>query len=306
VRRRLISAALRRHRESASHSLEDAALMPACDRSKISLIEAGERGIRAAELRELLTEYGIPAPDQGALLSIAWQRGDYGGWADYRDVLPEAFLDYLIVEAAASEIITYQAQQVPALPQTEEYARAVIAASADVPAAWRDKVADPVLARQQVVLTERASPVDVLLTGGALRQPVRSRQLMRAQLVRLAHSAANDPHVTIRVIPYSAGANPGMGLGSPALTRLGGLSEVGVVPLALAGGTLFDDPGTARAYGGALGVRRYSFWASVGLSSSFAVSVAGWSQRPGSRAVRGGTVSVVGLVAGQVPAGRFV
>jgi transcriptional regulator with XRE-family HTH domain len=253
VRRRLIGAALRRHRESAGYSLEDAALMLDCDRSKISRIETGGRGIRAAELRELLTEYDIPAPDQDVLLSIAWQRGDYGGWAGYREVLPEAFLDYLIIEAAASEIITYQAQQVPALLQTEEYAGAVIAASADVPVAWRDKVAESVLTRQRMVLTERESPVDVLLAEGALRQPVGTRQVMRGQLVRLAHSAVNDPHVTIRVIPYSAGANPGIGLGSPTLIRLGGLSDVGVVHLAgLAGGTLFDDPATVMAYGGAL------------------------------------------------------
>ena len=254
VRRRLIGSALRRHRESAGYSLEDVAHMLGCDRSKISRIETGARGIRAAELRELLTEFGIPAPDQEVLLSIAWQRGDYGGWADYREVLPEAFLDFLVIEAAASEIITYQAQQVPALLQTEEYAHAIIAASVDVPAAWRDKVAESVLARQRMVLTERESPVDVLLAENSLRQPVGNRHVMRAQLVRLAHSAVNDPHVTIRVIPYSAGANPGIGLGSPTLIRLGGLSDVGVVHLAgLAGGTLFDDPATVRAYGGALG-----------------------------------------------------
>jgi transcriptional regulator with XRE-family HTH domain len=254
VRRRLIGAALRRHRESAGYNLDDAARMLGCDRSKISRIETGERGIRAAELTTLLTEYDIPAPDQGALLSIAWQRGDYGDWTAYREVLPEGFLDYLVIEAAASEITTYQAQMVPALLQTEEYARAVISASADIPAAWHDKVTESVLARQRIVLTDRESPVDVLLAEGALRQPVGSRQVMRAQLVRLAHAAVNDPHVTIRVIPYSAGANPGMGLGSPTLIRLGGLSDVGVVHLAgLAGGTLVDDPATVRAYGGALG-----------------------------------------------------
>jgi transcriptional regulator with XRE-family HTH domain len=254
VRRRLVGAELRRYRESAGHDLEDAAFLLDCDKSKISRIETGDRGIRAAELRALLTEYGVPAADQEVLLSIAWQRGDYGDWAEFRDVLPGAFLDYLIVESAASEIITYQPQQVPPLLQTEAYARAVIAASADVPASWRDKVTESVLARQRIVLTEREPPVDVLLAEGALRQPVGSRQVMRAQLARLAHSAANDPHVTIRVIPHSAGANPGIGLGSPTLIRLGGLSDVGVVHLAgLAGGTLFDDPATVRAYSGALG-----------------------------------------------------
>ena len=259
VRRRLVGAALRRYRENADYSLEDAALLLGCDKSKISRIESGDRGIRAAELRELLIEYGAPAPGQDILLSIAWQRGDYGGWANYRDVLPRAFLDYLIVEAIASEITTYQAQQVPQLLQTEAYADAVITASADVPTAWRDKVSESVLARQRIVLTDRESPVDVLLAESALHQPVGSRQVMRAQLVRLAHSAVNDPNVTIRVIPYHARANPGIGLGSPTLVRLDGLSDAGVVHLAgLAGGTLIDDPATVRAYDGALGKVRAS------------------------------------------------
>jgi len=254
VRRRLVGRALRQHRESAGYSQEDAALLLGCDKSKLSRIESGDRGIRTAELRELLAEYGVPAPGQDALLAIAWQRGDHGGWAGYRDVLPGGFLDYLIVEAIASEITTYQAQQVPPLLQTAAYARAITAASADVPAAWRDKVSESVLARQRIVLTERESPVDFLLAEGALRQPVGSRQVMRAQLVRLAHSAVNDPHVSIRVIPYDAGANPGIGLGSPTLIRLSGLPDAGVVHLAgLAGGTLFDDPATVRAYDGALG-----------------------------------------------------
>ena len=47
------------------------------DRSKISRIETGERGIRAKELRELLTEYGVPATEQDlskqhALSMQAW------------------------------------------------------------------------------------------------------------------------------------------------------------------------------------------------------------------------------------------
>ena len=53
VRRRLLGAALRRHRESAGLGLDDAARILECDRSKISRIETGQRGIRPKELREL-------------------------------------------------------------------------------------------------------------------------------------------------------------------------------------------------------------------------------------------------------------
>ena len=46
VRRRLLGAALRRHRESLGYRLDDAARILECDRSKISRIESGQRGIR--------------------------------------------------------------------------------------------------------------------------------------------------------------------------------------------------------------------------------------------------------------------
>jgi transcriptional regulator with XRE-family HTH domain len=51
ARRLLIGAALRRYREDLGFVLEDAARVLECDRSKISRIETGQRGIRPKELR---------------------------------------------------------------------------------------------------------------------------------------------------------------------------------------------------------------------------------------------------------------
>ena len=58
VRRRLLGAALRKYRENVGYGIEEAARVLDCDRSKISRIETGQRGITAQRLRELLTEYG--------------------------------------------------------------------------------------------------------------------------------------------------------------------------------------------------------------------------------------------------------
>ena len=74
VRRRLLGGALRRYRENLGYALDDAARILECDRSKISRIETGQRGIRPKELRELLTEYGVPDREQAALLAIAQPR----------------------------------------------------------------------------------------------------------------------------------------------------------------------------------------------------------------------------------------
>jgi transcriptional regulator with XRE-family HTH domain len=65
VRRRLLGNALREYRESLGFNLDEAATILECDRSKVSRIETGERGIRGEELRELLTEYGVPPTGSG-------------------------------------------------------------------------------------------------------------------------------------------------------------------------------------------------------------------------------------------------
>jgi transcriptional regulator with XRE-family HTH domain len=59
VRRRLVGATLRRYREHLGYGLADAARVLECDRSKISRIETGQRGIRIRDLRDLLREYGV-------------------------------------------------------------------------------------------------------------------------------------------------------------------------------------------------------------------------------------------------------
>src|ERR1700679_1266442 len=90
VRRRLLGSALREDRESLGYNLDEAARILECDRSKISRIETGERGIRGKELRELLTEYGVPATEQEALLAVSHRGRESGWWLDYRDALSAA------------------------------------------------------------------------------------------------------------------------------------------------------------------------------------------------------------------------
>ena len=80
VRRRVLGAALRRFREQAGCTLDDAARILNCDRSKISRIETGQRGIRATELQGLLAEYGVDELRRDALLTLAHQTRQDGWW----------------------------------------------------------------------------------------------------------------------------------------------------------------------------------------------------------------------------------
>ena len=168
----------------------------------------GQRGIRARDLRDLLTEYGVGEQEQRTLAAIAQSPRARGWWQPYADVLPSGWLDYLITETAASQIQAYQPQQVPDLLQTAEYARTVIGANPAVPAAARDLVLEAMLTRQQVILGERQTELAVVLGEAALHQVVGGTGVMRAQLTRLTEMSSTYSQITIQVLPFAAAAPP--------------------------------------------------------------------------------------------------
>ena len=125
--------ALRRYRENRGFTLEDAARVLECDRSKISRIETGQRGIRARDLRDLIAEYDVGEQERAFLAAIATPKSASGWWQEYEDVLAGEWRDYLIMESLAAQILTYHTQQIPGLLQTEAYAVAVAEASTSAP-----------------------------------------------------------------------------------------------------------------------------------------------------------------------------
>ena len=250
VRRRLLGAALRRYRENLGFGLDEAAQILECDRSKISRIETGQRGIRAKELRELLTEYGVPDDEQAALLAVAHRGRQHGWWQDYPGVLSDAGQDYVIMEAAAEEILTYEAYQVPDLLQTREYARAL--ADADPACTEEEQRAQAVevkLIRQRVVLAERSPRLEFVIAEAALHQVVGGTRVMRPQLARLASLAGGaggaggtgSPSLSLQVLPFAAGVYAA-GVGSMAILRFSDTPGLGVIHLAaLSGGVSLED-----------------------------------------------------------------
>jgi transcriptional regulator with XRE-family HTH domain len=209
VRRRLLGAGLRRLREQGGFTLEDAARILECDRSKISRIETGQRGMRPKELRELLTEYGVPEARRNALVAIARQAHQAGWWQTYGHVLDDAYQDFIGLEATAAAIWTYEAQLIPGLLQTDAYARAIADASlVNETQEEHDQFVQVRLTRQQV-LTRDDNPLQfwAILSEGALRQMVGGREVMRAQLAHLIEISHSQPNVDLQVLPFSAGAH---------------------------------------------------------------------------------------------------
>jgi transcriptional regulator with XRE-family HTH domain len=237
VRRRLVGGVLRRYRENLGYTLDDAARVLECDRSKISRIETGQRGIRGKELRELLAEYGIGEQQQAVLAAMADPRGAFGWHRAYADVLPGAWHDYLVLEASASRVMAYEAQRVPALLQTPAYARAL--ADADPGLAddgARERAVEAVLARQKAILGERKPDIHLIVGEAALHQQVGGTTVMEGQLGLLAGVSGDSGVITVQVLPFGSGAHAAAGVGSLAILQFPEAAGLGIVHLGGAGG----------------------------------------------------------------------
>jgi transcriptional regulator with XRE-family HTH domain len=236
------------------YGLADAARVLQCDKSKVSRIETGHRGVSAAELRALLDDYQVPEAEQAALSAVAHRGHDDGWWTGYRDVLSAAGCDVAIMEAAATEILGFDAQCVPALLQTEDYARALADADPSYQdAGQRARAAQCTLARQAVVLGDRHARLDVVVAEGAVRQLVGGPEVMRHQLRRLANlgDRAGSPvgDVVVRVLPFSAGAHAVAGAGAVTVLRFAAARGLGMVHIGgINGGASLDGPEDLRRY----------------------------------------------------------
>jgi transcriptional regulator with XRE-family HTH domain len=235
ARRRLVGAALRRYRENLGYGLEEAAMILECDRSKISRIETGQRGIRPKELRELLTEYGVTDHDQGALVALAQTARRGGWWQQYGDVIDEQFRELLALESAASEILLYDAQQVPELLQTTRYIQASAGVGAPLPRdVGPETLAAITAGRQRAVFGERRTRTVALIGEAALRSAAVSGEVMREQVERLIEINANSAETVIRILPLLGGAPS---CGPATILRFAEASSLGAVYLrGLSGG----------------------------------------------------------------------
>lgn len=239
--RRIVGTALRRYREAHGWTLADAAVVLDCDRSKISRIETGDRGIRSTELRELLAGYGADEQTRDALAAIAGPRGTRGWRKTVASVLPDAWRDRFTLESAATAILAYEAQRIPEILQSRPYAEAL--AQAD-PALKNDEARDCAVRATldlQRAWAEGKAGIHVILGEAALRQMTGGADVMEGQLGILAGISGDSGRVTVQVLPFGQGAHAAQWAGS--LTVLGfAWADPGAVLIGSAtGGVCLDD-----------------------------------------------------------------
>jgi transcriptional regulator with XRE-family HTH domain len=208
VRRRRLGAELRRLREAAGMTCEQAGEHLDCSSSKISRIETARVPARALDVQALCQLYGASAELTGRLVALARESKQAGWWQQY-DVLPDWFETYVGLEAAAATIRTYEIQLIPGLLQTPDYARALFEHSELNGPHDVDRLVSVRRARQEILKGDPEPQYWAILSEAALQRTVGGRDVMRDQLHHLA-TISGHRNVTIQVIPNNVGAHPGM------------------------------------------------------------------------------------------------
>jgi transcriptional regulator with XRE-family HTH domain len=207
-------------------TVEQVADQMLCSPSKISRMETGQRGATPRDVRDLCQIYGLTdAAEVQRLMGLAREGKQQAWWQPYE---LDYFATYVDLEQVATALSYYHTTVVPGLLQITEYAQAMFAwalPTADAPAMpgtpgkhdhvidytpeRRDQLIAVRLRRQQVLTRDPPPRLEVVFDEAVLHRVVGGPKVMAAQLRRLAE-ASSMPNVTLRVIPFSAGAHPAM------------------------------------------------------------------------------------------------
>lgn len=225
----LIAVQLRQRRYEYNLSLADVGLIIDRDRSLVARIENGHTKMQARHAEKLDRAW-----DTGGLFRALVKFAKAG-----HDV--EWYKAHLAHEAKSTQLRIWELAWIPGLFQTEAYARAVFEAfgNEDVEEAVRTR-----LDRQSCLHRTPRPRVWVILDQGVIEQPVGSAEIMREQLAHLIE-LARMPHITVRVVPRSAGAHAGRD-GSFKIMTVDGTDAVYVA--AHGGGRLIQDATEIPSY----------------------------------------------------------
>ncbi|MDK0521039.1 helix-turn-helix transcriptional regulator [Streptomyces sp. ML-6] len=202
---------LRKLRERAGFTATQAGQLLGIKQNQISNMEAGRVGVSPERVRALAFHYNCSDKDIVAALGNMTGDRTRGWWEEYRKILPAPLLDLAEIEHHAHRLRTAVTVHIPGLLQTAEYAREVF--RQDVPELSPPDIEHRIsfrIKRQAVLFGESPTPHQAVIHEAALRMRFGGPKVTRNQLQHLLDTGERD-HITLRVIPFSAGTFAGSG-----------------------------------------------------------------------------------------------
>ncbi|MBE1492025.1 helix-turn-helix domain-containing protein [Plantactinospora soyae] len=207
-RSRRLGRELRRLRDAARLTLEEAGKRIGSSGSRIQRIESGDIKVRPGDVMELLVAYGVAIDGEpGESLLVMARELREAGWWQRLDALPSRYATMIAYEEEAAQIHNFEPVLIPGLLQTEAYARAVISVGQEMNAQAIDQRVQARMTRQAILTRKDHYPkLDVVVAEAALMVEVGGTEVMREQLDHLAE-VSRQTNITIRMLRFAAGAH---------------------------------------------------------------------------------------------------
>ncbi|WP_331738461.1 helix-turn-helix transcriptional regulator [Embleya sp. NBC_00896] len=219
--------------------------------STVTRTETGERVCTEEYFHALADALGVTGDKRQSLeeLAIAVWDADPPWWAKFADVLSANYAALLEYEESARRRRDFQINVIPAHLQTPDYSEGVTAV--DFAGLSRDTIDDLVairLERQRRVFEgpEPRLELEAVVTEAVLRFEVGGSAVHREQLARLLE-ATELPNVSLRVIPFTAGAGGSYTSPFQILSYDGEQPDV-VFGQGVAGSTFMNEPREVRRF----------------------------------------------------------
>nr|WP_281202281.1 helix-turn-helix transcriptional regulator [Nocardia jejuensis] len=230
VSRRAFGNLMRELRDRANKTLLAAGVEAEVSRMTIQRLEDGQSTkISTMQLKAMLDYYGTEEANRAEALSL-WeevkeqakverlQGTSKGFWKSYTDQIAPNFPKFLRLESAAESMITYQPTIIPGLLQTPDYRRAIILINEpDVSAVDLERRLE-LTEQRKTRLDDAGFQLEAFVSEAVLRHQPGGVRVMAEQLRSVAESGRREA-VSIRVVPFGAGAHRGLTMQGFTLMR---------------------------------------------------------------------------------------
>jgi transcriptional regulator with XRE-family HTH domain len=219
VERLQLGLTLQRLRLAAGVAQQDAADAIGKSAGRLSQVENGKGALGLDKLNQLLDLYGVTPSDRETVLSLGKASRRRQPRMGYLDTLPDSYLRFTDMLAAAERIGWYEAGIMPGLVQSEPYVRALMGAVSTIwtEAEMAERVKFRLQSQRRVLELGNAKQIDIVFTEETLLRVVGDESVMDQQVVHLLALLDQHPGLSVRIVPLTAGNNPWLGGGMVSL-----------------------------------------------------------------------------------------
>ncbi|SDH41143.1 hypothetical protein SAMN05216553_12140 [Lentzea fradiae] len=193
-------------RDERDLSLVEAGELVGFSSAKLSMMENAIQPSAAVDIMALGYVYKVPTPEWQFVMSQAQHAADLRALRQPQAAIFDPAEDFPRLIADATRLRTFATDTVPTIFQLADYTTATTQRDEPAKAAQLSRVRESWATRSS---GDDPLVVEAVFLEAVLRQAVGGRRVMKAQLLHLME-VSELPEVSLRVVPYSAGAHPAL------------------------------------------------------------------------------------------------